>query len=154
VSVLFSAVAADTERRGVTVVVSLTAAARRHVNQGSEGSVERDTGGHMELDLAGRVMLVTGGSRGIGHAVARALVAEGACVAICSRDETTCLRAAGELGQEVEGFAADVGDDAAVHALVAHVAEHFGRPAGAASCPLAPARQRSPVGGQRVGYHG
>jgi hypothetical protein len=38
-----------------------------------------DTGARMELDLDGRVVLVTGGSRGIGYAV----------VAICSRDEAT-----------------------------------------------------------------
>jgi NAD(P)-dependent dehydrogenase (short-subunit alcohol dehydrogenase family) len=81
----------------------------------------------MELDLADRVVLVTGGSRGIGRAVAEALLAEGARVAICSRDETACLGAARELGAAVEGFAADVGDDAAVRALVAHVVERFGR---------------------------
>jgi NAD(P)-dependent dehydrogenase (short-subunit alcohol dehydrogenase family) len=81
----------------------------------------------MDLDLAGRVVLVTGGSRGIGRAVAETLLAEGARVAICSRHETTCLAAARELGPEAAGFAADVGDDAAVRALVAHVIERFGR---------------------------
>jgi NAD(P)-dependent dehydrogenase (short-subunit alcohol dehydrogenase family) len=81
----------------------------------------------MELDLAGRVVLVTGGSRGIGHAVARALIAEGAHVAICSRDEATCLAAAAELGDGAAGFVADVRDEDAVAALVARVVERFGR---------------------------
>jgi NAD(P)-dependent dehydrogenase (short-subunit alcohol dehydrogenase family) len=81
----------------------------------------------MELDLRDRVVLVTGGSRGIGRAVAEALLAEGARVAICSRDATTCLETARALGPEADGFAADVGDDAAVGALVAHVVERFGR---------------------------
>ena len=79
----------------------------------------------MELDLRDRVVLVTGGSRGIGRAVAQALVAEGAHVAICSRDAATCLEAADELG--AHGFAADVAEDAAVSAVVAHVIERFGR---------------------------
>jgi NAD(P)-dependent dehydrogenase (short-subunit alcohol dehydrogenase family) len=79
----------------------------------------------MELDLRDRVVLVTGGSRGIGRAVAQALLAEGAHVAICSRDAATCLETADELG--AHGFAADVGVDAAVSALVADVIERFGR---------------------------
>jgi NAD(P)-dependent dehydrogenase (short-subunit alcohol dehydrogenase family) len=81
----------------------------------------------MELDLTGRVVLVTGASRGIGHAVARALVVEGARVAICSRDEATCLAAATQLGESAAGFVADVRDEAAVGALVAQVVERFGR---------------------------
>ena len=78
----------------------------------------------MELDLAGRVVLVTGASRGIGLAVARALIAEGAQVAICSRDEAAIGAVAAELGDEATGFAADVRDDAAV---VAQAAATFGR---------------------------
>ena len=81
----------------------------------------------MELDLAGRVVLVTGASRGIGLAVARALVAEGAQVAICSRDEAAIGAVAAELGDGATGFAADVRDDAAVAAFVAHAAATFGR---------------------------
>jgi 3-oxoacyl-[acyl-carrier protein] reductase len=72
----------------------------------------------MELDLAGRVVLVTGASRGIGYAVAQALIVEGAQVAICSRDEATCLAAAAQLGEGAAGVVADVRDEAAVGALV------------------------------------
>ena len=44
----------------------------------------------MELDLADRAYLVTGGSRGIGREVAAALAAEGATVASCGRDGAAC----------------------------------------------------------------
>jgi NAD(P)-dependent dehydrogenase (short-subunit alcohol dehydrogenase family) len=81
----------------------------------------------MELDLAGRVVLVTGGSRGIGRAVARALVAEGARVAICARGEEACVAAADELGESAAGLVADVRDDAAVGVLVEQVVARFER---------------------------
>ncbi len=41
----------------------------------------------MDLGLAGRVALVTGGNRGIGYAIAGRLAAEGAQVTICGRDD-------------------------------------------------------------------
>src|SRR5262245_43261675 len=47
--------------------------------------------------LAGRNVLVTGGSRGLGLVIARQLVAAGAGVAICGRDETTLERASRDL---------------------------------------------------------
>ena len=51
-------------------------------------------------DLAGRNVLVTGGSRGLGLVLARELVREGARVAICARDEDTLDRARAELQHE------------------------------------------------------
>ena len=81
----------------------------------------------MELDLSGRVALVTGAGPGIGLAVARALVAEGAQVAICSRDAAAIAAAAAQLGDNAIVPAADVRDDAAVAAFVAHAAATFGR---------------------------
>ena len=51
----------------------------------------------MDLQLAGKVAIVTGGSRGLGLATARALVAEGCHVAICARGAERLEHAAAEL---------------------------------------------------------
>jgi 3-oxoacyl-[acyl-carrier protein] reductase len=66
----------------------------------------------MDLGLAGRVALVTGGSKGIGRAIAAGLVAEGASVAISSRSRDRLADVAGELG--VHAF---VHDNADLHAI-------------------------------------
>jgi len=77
----------------------------------------------VDLELAGRRALVTGGSRGIGKAAAAALLAEGAEVAIAARDQTRLDEAAAGLsvaaGRAVPAFGADTGDDASVRQLVA-----------------------------------
>lgn len=84
----------------------------------------------MDLQLTGRRAVVTGGSRGIGFAVGRALAAEGVSVALVSRDAQACeLRAAqlrDESGREVIGIAADTGDDASVAAMVKEVTRRLG----------------------------
>jgi NAD(P)-dependent dehydrogenase (short-subunit alcohol dehydrogenase family) len=79
--------------------------------------------------LQDRVALVTGGSRGIGKAIARALAAEGAKVALCSRDAEAARRAADEIapsGGRTLGFRADVTDKAEVRELVQMVAARWG----------------------------
>ncbi|MEU6250375.1 SDR family oxidoreductase [Glycomyces sp. NPDC047010] len=77
--------------------------------------------------FAGRVALITGASRGIGFAVARRLVDEGASVVVTGRDEEALKAAVGELGDEraagVPGKADDQGHQAAA---VAHAVERFG----------------------------
>jgi NAD(P)-dependent dehydrogenase (short-subunit alcohol dehydrogenase family) len=78
----------------------------------------------MDLQLAGRRALVTGGSRGIGKAVAAALVAEGAIVTICGRTADTLAAASAELG--VHSVVADTGDDESVRALVASAVAAMG----------------------------
>lgn len=84
----------------------------------------------MNLELAGKVALVTGASRGIGRAIAEGLAAEGARLVIAARgaealDDTQ--RALEETGAEVLAVPADVGDDASVKTLVEKARERFGR---------------------------
>ncbi|NUT99557.1 MAG: SDR family oxidoreductase [Saccharothrix sp.] len=77
--------------------------------------------------LDGKVAVVTGGTRGIGHATAAALAEAGATVVITGRDaETAALRAA-ELGAKVSGVALDVTDSAAVKDVFKAVAKEHGR---------------------------
>jgi NAD(P)-dependent dehydrogenase (short-subunit alcohol dehydrogenase family) len=78
----------------------------------------------MDLDLTGRRALVTGGSRGIGKAVAAALTAEGATVTICGRTAATLQAAAAELG--AHAVVADTGSDESVRALVASATAAMG----------------------------
>jgi len=80
----------------------------------------------MDLGLAGKVALVAGGSAGIGLAVARELVAEGATVSICGRDPGRLAAALVELGPAAGGHALDVRDGAAVRDWVDRVAAEHG----------------------------
>jgi NAD(P)-dependent dehydrogenase (short-subunit alcohol dehydrogenase family) len=83
----------------------------------------------VELGLAGRRFLVTGGSKGLGLAIARELVAEGAHVAICARNAAEVEAAAEELrrgGTSVHAEAADVTEPRQVRDFVARSAEALG----------------------------
>jgi NAD(P)-dependent dehydrogenase (short-subunit alcohol dehydrogenase family) len=75
----------------------------------------------MDLELGGKRALVTGGSKGIGKAVARQLLREGARVVIASREAAPREAALRDLARdgEVHGVAVDTTDDAAVTAMVA-----------------------------------
>src|SRR4051812_37065504 len=75
----------------------------------------------MDLGISGRVALVTAGSRGIGRAIAAELAAEGARVAITSRDPAS---PASELG--VLGIAHDSRDLDAVPSVVERVSSELG----------------------------
>jgi len=85
----------------------------------------------MDLKLNGKVAIVTGGSLGIGRAVAQALAAEGVRVGIVARNQATLEQVAREItevtGTEVIAAPADVADTAQVEAAVELVAGRFGR---------------------------
>jgi NAD(P)-dependent dehydrogenase (short-subunit alcohol dehydrogenase family) len=79
----------------------------------------------VRLGLEGRRGLVTGGSKGLGEAIARELVSEGARVAICSRNKQEVMATAEEVGAEY-AQATDVTNSEQVSDLIARTAEALG----------------------------
>jgi NAD(P)-dependent dehydrogenase (short-subunit alcohol dehydrogenase family) len=84
----------------------------------------------MKIDLSSKRIIVTGASRGIGQAIARAFAAEGARVAICARTVTDVEIAGEDLmqfgAQEVIARSVDVTDTAGVKAFVEEIAAAWG----------------------------
>src|SRR2546429_2282550 len=81
--------------------------------------------------LAGKVVLVTGASRGIGQGLAVGLAAAGARVAVNYKSdadgaETTCRRVR-QAGGEAEAFRSDIGKKAEFERLVVEVCDRFGK---------------------------
>lgn len=84
----------------------------------------------MDLQLIGKKALITGGSRGIGKAVARQLALEGVDCVICSRNEETLKETAMELSEEtgrnIYPIVADLGNPDSIRNLVEKAAEVMG----------------------------
>ena len=87
----------------------------------------------MDLGLTGKVAIVTGGSRGLGLAAAKALASEGAHVVICARGEEQLQKAVNEVLQHATSSAraitvtADVSTEAGVNSVVDFAVKSFGR---------------------------
>lgn len=82
------------------------------------------------IHVEDKVVLITGGSRGIGESIARVLGQSGAKVAIASRKPEGVAAAAGRLrsaGVECEGYACHTGKAADVTAMVKAIVERFGK---------------------------
>ena len=85
----------------------------------------------MDLGLADRTYIVSGGTRGLGRATAEVLVAEGARVVISSRSKESVDDAVAALGSSAAGVAADNADPDTPSRLVAAARDRFGRLDGA-----------------------
>jgi 3-oxoacyl-[acyl-carrier protein] reductase len=83
----------------------------------------------MDLQVSGRVAVVTGGSRGLGRAVAETLAAEGCRVAVLARDAAACAEVATAIGGNAIAVAVDLASRQSIAAAFAEVRERLGPPA-------------------------
>ncbi|CAM5622298.1 2-dehydro-3-deoxy-D-gluconate 5-dehydrogenase [Streptomyces sp. ADI98-12] len=99
----------------------------RDITPGMASDTKADMASDLDdpLDFTGRVVLVTGGTKGIGAATAQAFLGAGADVVVCGRTAPAALPAA--AGREAFFVAADVRDPAAAAELVDRTVERFGR---------------------------
>lgn len=81
------------------------------------------------FSVAGQNVLITGGSRGIGRAIAEGFAGRGATVVICSRSQESVDTAVSEMrssGLTVDGLACDVSDEEQIRTTVGKAVEKLG----------------------------
>jgi 3-oxoacyl-[acyl-carrier protein] reductase len=82
------------------------------------------------MDFEGKTAVVTGGSKGIGRAIAKSLIAAGVNVSISARNKSEIERAVAQLNEggkaQAAGFVCDVRDEAQVRSYFAQTVQHFG----------------------------
>jgi len=91
---------------------------------------EEDVMNEMNLELSGKIALVTGGSRGLGKAIAMAMAAKGADVVICGRKQENLDQAVenfGQKGNRVAAFRANVGSSQEMAGLFQSIEDRFGK---------------------------
>src|SRR5687768_8499848 len=102
----------------------------------------------MDLELAGKKAIVTGGSRGIGKAIARELAREGVDVAIVARGEDALKQTAAELaedtGRRIVPIVADTASDQAVTSMVDQAVKELGGVDILVNCAAQPGGQTPP----------
>src|SRR2546429_675358 len=102
----------------------------------------------MDLELAGKCAIVTGGRRGVGKAIARELGREGVDLALVARNfdalQVSARELADETGRRVLPSSADTGSDAAVRMMVERAARELGRIDILVNCAAAPGGQTPP----------
>jgi len=81
----------------------------------------------MSHSLEGKVAVVTGGTQGIGHAIAKEFVEQGATVVVTGRDQGRLDEAVATLGKSASGVRADAGSPAAMDAMLKDVKARYGR---------------------------
>jgi NAD(P)-dependent dehydrogenase (short-subunit alcohol dehydrogenase family) len=102
----------------------------------------------MDLNLTGKVAIVTGGSRGIGKAIGLELAKEGAEVVLVARGKESLDQASADItsqvGRAIKAIACDTSEDSSVKSMVAAVLATHGRIDILVNCAAQPAGQAKP----------